>query len=30
MKRHGHLFPQIVTFDNLLAAAHQAQQLTFA
>jgi len=26
MKRHGHLFPQIVTFDNLLDATHQAQQ----
>jgi len=26
MKRYGHLFPQIITFDNLLAAAQQAQK----
>jgi retron-type reverse transcriptase len=26
MKRHGHLYPQITTFENLLAAAKQAQR----
>ena len=26
MKRHGNLYPQIVTFENLFAAAKQAQR----
>lgn len=26
MKRHGNLYPQIITFENLLAAAKQAQR----
>ncbi len=26
MKRHGHLWPQVITFGNLLQAARQAQQ----
>jgi retron-type reverse transcriptase len=26
MKRHGNLYPQIITFENLLAAAQQAQR----
>jgi RNA-directed DNA polymerase len=26
MKRHGNLYSQIITFENLLAAAHQAQR----
>jgi retron-type reverse transcriptase len=26
MKRHSNLYPQIITFENLLAAAHQAQR----
>ncbi len=26
MKRHGHLYPQIIDFANLAAAARQAQR----
>ena len=26
MKRHGNLWPQVIDFDNLMAAAHKAQR----